>query len=77
MTNEEARALSTVLDYLAKTLVATKNEILAELRKVPRGPKPTPPSIRLQRAYKRNRDLRKENKRLHELLENEVNKLSK
>lgn len=77
MNDLDAKALSTVLDYLAKTILAAKTEILAELRKKKPGPQPIPTSIKLQRATRTNHKLRKENKELHALLEKQVNQLQK
>lgn len=81
MRDSDAKALSTVLDYLAKTILAAKVEILAELKKprpTPRtGPKRMATPIKLARAWQESSRLRREIVRLHKLIDQQVNKLSK
>ena len=81
MTEYDTKALSLVLSHIEKILVAQTEKILSVLEsykpKATPGPKPVATSIRLRRAYDRNKVLRRELRELHKLLELETKKLIK
>jgi hypothetical protein len=77
MTDADIKALNLILDHITKILVAETQKILAEVGKRNRGPKPVATSIKLQRARNELAKSRAENRALHKLLEQEVNKLEK
>jgi hypothetical protein len=77
MTDADIKALNLILDHITKILVAQTQKILAEVGKRNRGPKPVATSIKLQRARNELAKSRAENRALHKLLEQEINKLEK
>jgi hypothetical protein len=74
MTDADIKALNLILDHITKIIVAQTQKILAEVGKRNRGPKPVATSIKLQRARNELAKSRAENRALHKLLEQEVNK---
>jgi hypothetical protein len=77
MTDADIKALNLILDHITKIIVAQTQKILAEVGKRNRGPKPVATSIKLQRARNELAKSRAENRALHKLLEQEINKLEK
>jgi hypothetical protein len=75
MTDADIKALNLILDHITKIIVAQTQKILAEVGKRNRGPKPVATSIKLQRARNELAKSRAENRALHKLLEQEVNKI--
>lgn len=74
MTDADIKAINLILDHITKILVAQTDKILAEVGKRNRGPKPVATSIKLQRARNELSKSRAENRKLHLLLEQQINK---
>ena len=74
MTEADVKAINLILTHIEKTIVAQTNKILTEIGKRNRGPKPVATSVKLQRARNELAKSRAENRELHKLLEQEINK---
>ena len=79
MTDADVKALNIILDHVTKTFTVQTEKILLAVEKLankkPRGPKPVPASVKLQRAHRKNANLRREVKELHSLLEKELKRI--
>lgn len=74
MTDADAKALSTVLDYLAKTVVVEAEKTRAEICRSRPGPQRLPEGVKLQRCRRQLSKLRRENEELHLLLQKRIEK---
>ena len=78
MTDADIKIVNFMLDHITKVFLAQTDKILAEVGKRNRGPKPVAASIALQRRFYRARNelakSRAENRELHKLLDQQINK---